>query len=179
MLYHCKCTTTYLSLTNRVQGTLLIQLSLWINNCWQPDFLYRYLGIPKVWRWSTCRNPTQLHMKRTPVKTLISSCKNSEKAKPIEPGHPGHLEWVWSVWSMAFCASLHRSCATWTTGSHRFCPRRWDRFPSQHSSGWYQALSGSITCYINMLIHTGTAASLHWAIDAGEYIKKRYSLKKH
>ncbi len=46
-------------------------------------------------------------------------------------------------------------------------------------SGWCQALSGSITWYINMLIHTAPATSLHWATDAGERIKKRYSLKKH
>lgn len=71
------------------------------------------------------------------------------------------------------------SCATCRTYSLCFCPRRWERFLSQHSSGWCPAPSGSITCYINMLIHTGPAASLHWATDAGEYIKKRYSLKKH
>lgn len=63
--------------------------------------------------------------------------------------------------------------------SSRFQPRHWERFPSQHSSGWCQALSGSITCYINVLIHTAPATSLHWATDAGERIKKRYSLKKH
>lgn len=179
MLYHCKCTTTYLSLTNRVHGTPRIQLSLCINNCWQPDFLYRYLGIPKDWRWSMCRNPTQLHVKRTSVEALISSCENGENTEATVPRHTARLERVWSAWSMALWANFHWSCTTCRTCSSCFRPRHWERFPSQHSSGWCQALSGSITCYINVLIHTAPATSLHWATDAGERIKKRYSLKKH
>lgn len=112
MLYHCKCTTSYLSLTNRVQGTPRIQLSLCINNCWQPDFLYRYLGIPKDWRWSMCRNPTQLHVKITSVETLISSCENGENTKATVPRHTARLERVWSAWSMALWANFHWSCTT-------------------------------------------------------------------
>lgn len=126
-----------------------------------------------------CRNPTQLHVKRTSVETLISSCENGENTEATVPRHTACSERVRSALSMALRANFHWSCTTCRTCSSRFRPRHWERFPSQHSYGWCQALSGSITCYINVLIHTAPATSLHWATDAGERIKKRYSLKKH
>lgn len=34
-----------------------------------------------------CRNPTQLHLKRTSVETLISSCENGENTEATVPRH--------------------------------------------------------------------------------------------
>ncbi|CAM4726283.1 unnamed protein product [Leuciscus chuanchicus] len=75
----------------------------------------------------------KLHVKRTSVETLISSCENGENTEATVPRHTACSERVRSALSMALRANFHWSCTTCRTCSSRFRPRHWERFPSQHS----------------------------------------------